>query len=514
MKQGSQKTLLAIGKVMLSLMLILFSVCSYAASDEEANDVRDEIQTVAGPIKIAGSYEKGFTINLGTATIFRSGIDLPNDPNSENPSPSIVERFQGNYQPFSEVIVFGQACPGNACEYASMWFLGLKSDGSYKISESISPASKFIPHPETQSIEAKSLYQNWIYQDGDVRELPFYACKESPDNSLQVSTQPIVNWQGKPLKGEQPRFIGTTDSSDNFDFSSDGKLLAGSGGYAVRIWSLDKGRQTACFDHPSVYQVLFSPDNNQILSAGDDGILILWDIATGKELHRMKGIERRATSLRLVANRSLELLRATFDTRVENQKVVHDFGTLERWNTSTGKLISSNKIPKGNLVTDFSPDGRYAVLRSLNPPTLSLWDVVKGQVIQKTDNPVVPPESPFHSVPFSSDGKQVWIMPTVQGAFYVWNLSDYPNLDVSCGSDCPESLFSVSKNLALGTSGETDIALWNLSTGKKIRTLIESRGFGRSMYIRAAAMSPNERYAVSSDPNGTIHIWSIDGQIK
>ena len=108
-------------------------------------------------------------------------------------------------------------------------------------------------------------------------------------------------------------------------FSPYGALLASANVWErhVRLWDLNTRRECRIFvGHTrSLNSVAFSPDGLLLATAGNDGMLGLWEVATGE---RLVSLEVQATSLRTVA---------------------------------------------------FSPDGRTVVLASSNDDNIRLWDL-------------------------------------------------------------------------------------------------------------------------------------------
>ena len=61
-------------------------------------------------------------------------------------------------------------------------------------------------------------------------------------------------------------------------FSSDGEYTAAGDGRGPRLWDVESGRDLGRFDGhtDAITGVAFSPDGQQVLSCGADGLMILW----------------------------------------------------------------------------------------------------------------------------------------------------------------------------------------------------------------------------------------------
>src|SRR5437763_10554703 len=97
---------------------------------------------------------------------------------------------------------------------------------------------------------------------------------------------------------EQPLTVlrGHTRSVYAVAFSPDGTRIATAGGdgdATVKIWD----SQTAVLlismsgHDRGVYNLAFSPDGRQLASAGHDETAVIWDVATGKAIRTLRGLE-------------------------------------------------------------------------------------------------------------------------------------------------------------------------------------------------------------------------------
>jgi eukaryotic-like serine/threonine-protein kinase len=177
-------------------------------------------------------------------------------------------------------------------------------------------------------------------------------------------------------------------------FSALGQRLAWADrGGAVKVW--DRANKKLLFartDHSSgITSVAFSPVDDSLTSAGQDGRVILLD-AQGDLVLSLKGHAGGVMSVSF-SHDGKSLASASKD------------GTVRLWDARTGQAMKTF-VGHGDLVTSvaFSPDGKHIVSASLDK-TVKLWDAstAKASPIFKGRH-AKPVERAF----YSADGKTVF----------------------------------------------------------------------------------------------------------
>lgn len=105
-------------------------------------------------------------------------------------------------------------------------------------------------------------------------------------------------------------FAGHADSVRSVAFSRDGKTLAsGSFDKTAKLWNVDSGELLGTLRghgnahpaggnlRPGINRVAFTPDGTILATAGLDGTVKLWDVATKKELRTLRGHSNRVLSV-------------------------------------------------------------------------------------------------------------------------------------------------------------------------------------------------------------------------
>jgi RNA polymerase sigma factor (sigma-70 family) len=244
-------------------------------------------------------------------------------------------------------------------------------------------------------------------------------------------------------------------------FSWDGKLLAiGSYDKTIRVWETATGKELhrlTGHDRP-VLAVAFAPDGRTLVSWADDGTIRFWDLATAKEQRRLTAQGKEPCFLAFSP-----------DGRVV--ACADKSSTVYFREVATGKELrrlemQTSPVDYRPAILLFSPDGKLLATARSTDPAIRLWDVASGAQVRRLEQPPLRPRSDFRglfSLSFSPDGQV----------------------------------------LASSWAGGT-VHLWEVRTGKEVKTLEGHRGEARSLVF-----SPDGKVLFSGSDDSTILSWNL-----
>lgn len=99
------------------------------------------VATSAGELKIVPIDENPMTaryqVVLNAKVILQTDTSDDASKFTDFPIPKVKRVFASGVPPFEQVVLFQQWALGNACNGGPLWFLGVRKDGSYQISDEI-----------------------------------------------------------------------------------------------------------------------------------------------------------------------------------------------------------------------------------------------------------------------------------------------------------------------------------------------------------------------------------------
>ncbi|SPE62970.1 Serine/threonine-protein kinase AfsK [Streptomyces netropsis] len=234
----------------------------------------------------------------------------------------------------------------------------------------------------------------------------------------------------------------------------------------------------------SVHALAFAPDGTSLVTAGGEGTIWRWDLATGRSTTTRIGV---AEYLQPNAfSRDVKLL-----VRAEKNKVLlWDVATGRTVGTFTG--ITSYRLQDGFVsAMSLSPDGR--TLAASTSKGLYVWDVVSGRTLD------VHEDSKSGPTAFSPDGKLL-----ISG--YPLQVRQMPGgrtlAALDEGTTSREALFSPDGQILAIAQLDDTVRLWNTSSRQDVVTLK-----GHKARIQALAFHPGGRTLASADQGGTVRLW-------
>lgn len=257
------------------------------------------------------------------------------------------------------------------------------------------------------------------------------------------------------------------------EFSRDGSLLASwSLSYedkTIRLWNVAPGRniQTLTGNNNLIGSVIFSPDGETLISGGQDGTVLIWDVSTGK--HKTLTDQGVDTERHAYSNPKMVLM---FNSDGSKLATGDKNGIIRLWDASTWKEEQALE-GHANAITsiDFSPDDR-SIASTGKDGTVRLWDIDTGQQIQSI-----------------SGDREIF-----------WYVMFYPN-----------GLPLVTEVAGMHSLYDSEIInLWDLRTGEIIKTLS-----GHSRDITSLSFSDDGNTLVSTSfMDDTMLLWDLSSIIQ
>lgn len=187
-----------------------------------------------------------------------------------------------------------------------------------------------------------------------------------------------------------------TDSVTSVAFSPDGAMLAsGSHDKTVRLWLTRDGKTTRTLKGHTqwVKCVVFSPDGATIVSGAEVVFfapeLMMWRVADGKILHKLKGSETASTVTGVAFPANGMMLASGSEDK-----------SVRLWRVANAEPVHTLKGHRGGVTgVVFSPDGTM-LASSSSDKTVRLWRIPDGKLLQTLKGHT----NEVNSVAFSPDG--------------------------------------------------------------------------------------------------------------
>jgi WD40 repeat protein/uncharacterized caspase-like protein len=259
-------------------------------------------------------------------------------------------------------------------------------------------------------------------------------------------------------------------------FSRDGRLLALSDSYNVKLWDTATLRELPALKVPNsgAYSlgeafISFTEDGKRIATGGFDTDIILWETETGKRVSTLAGRANMAYAVQFSADGN-ELTS----------------GGRTRWDLRTGRGLRITPDTGEKTYGVATPDGRSVVIRKINTNVLTVVESPSGKQLY-----TLTPSGdtgPVLQTSFSADGTMLAVVygavedphPTAtsftRGAqVKLWDLKSGRELRSITPGEIPvQAEFSADGKSIAVIGGMGQLSLWDVQSGSKLRDLSAS----------------------------------------
>src|ERR1700741_663548 len=276
------------------------------------------------------------------------------------------------------------------------------------------------------------------------------------------------------LTAKKDRELATTTKEFcHVEFNRDGRLLALSDNYSVKLWDTATLREVASFTVPTSINypqgdafISFSEDGKRLATGGIGTETTIWETETGKKLSTLNGRTNMAYNVAFSAD-GMELIS----------------GGRTRWDLRTGRGLRIAPNTNEKTYGTASPDGRVLALMRLNSSLLTIVESPSGRLLQT----LTPSDDAGQVVRtrFSADSSTLAV---IYGAIEGQHSS--PTVSFTRGSQ---------------------VKLWDVKTGREVRSIAPSSPTEVPMQ---AEFTGDGRSIVIIGSMGQVSLWDVQSGSK
>jgi len=272
-------------------------------------------------------------------------------------------------------------------------------------------------------------------------------------------------------------------------YSPDGQLLVSAGEEPIiYLWDIQTGAEVRRLTRHTgpIHMVTFSADGQSIISASEDRTARVWDVASGVERYQLVGHTGGVTAAKFSPD-GQKIVTASADQ------------TIRIWNVISRQEI--RQLPgHGGLIwaAEFSPNGQQIVSAGADK-TVRIWEVATGQEVHRQQ---IGFKDDVTWAVFSPDRQQI-LSASVDGRVRIWNVTSGNGLHAFYGDTTTirSALFSPNGSQMMGTTGEA-VRIWNVTSEREVWQPITHAGV-----ISIVAGSPTGHQIATGSEDGRIRVW-------
>ena len=405
--------------------------------------------------------------------------------------------------------------------------------------------------------DEKGLIRTWdlatrrVLRQFQVSPWDLYGCLLSPDGTFlafkvrhgqfalrEAASGKLIRHVGQEIRGQDCPWVSLRLSPDGRNLAAIGPDRTPDGFVGmVRLWDIATGKEVGRIKGPWRGGVrpgcaAFSPDSRVLAVSGSDNAVHLYELLTGKERTRGRGllgdVGRVASSpdgkllatasldgIRLWDTKGKELVRlsrshegggALVFTRDSKRLVAADHsGKVQVWDVATGKELHHREGPEGNWwAVELSADGGVVVLGAASEKWLMAQEVATGKTRWQLDYR----RESVSRLALSPQGQTAAVVVN-RGVIHIWDLKAeklrhlIPGNEPCSNGPCDAHLvFSADGKALVSHRSRDGVQLWEVATGRE-RLRLKDLPVG----VSSIAIAPNGRLIACGGADGTVGLW-------